>query len=599
MALSHKLRLAPLWPALAAGLVAVLLMWMLLPKLVAETSANRMLTFVRTLAPEVEKRFPAGEVALQRWIQGLISESELRITVVQADGRVLADSSRAIEEVSMMDNHAGRPEVVAAWRDGWGWSVRKSDTTGRSYIYVALAVSAAGDRPAYALRVAEPSVRLEGMRPRLLSILALATTAALLVIAVLSWWLSRHLFRPLERLIAGAEELARGHYDHRLEPPPGHDLGRLAHSLNRLAERVKEQIAAVAAERDHLRAILSSTSEGVMVVDGDGHIVLTNPAFQEIFGTSDEVIGRAPLEVVRVPAVAETLDEALAEGKSRIRQVELPPPRSRTVTLAADLLDTEAGGLVLAARDTTEAARLTLMRRDFVANVSHEIKTPLAAIRGYAETLRDGALEEPATAAHFLDRVLDQCHRLQALLDDLLVLSRLESVEVPFEMKPVLLASLVDRAVEVVSGLAEDRDIALAVHTFGSEHDSALFDGDAASLERVLVNLLGNAIKYNQPGGRVTLRYRATEAEIHIEIEDTGIGIPDPVLPRIFERFYRVDKGRSRDEGGTGLGLAIVKHVVQGHKGRLDVVSQVGVGTTFRVTLPRFSSDPSSGIAAP
>jgi two-component system phosphate regulon sensor histidine kinase PhoR len=242
---------------------------------------------------------------------------------------------------------------------------------------------------------------------------------------------------------------------------------------------------------------------------------------------------------------------------------------------------------VVVARDTTELARLMEMRRDFVANVSHELKTPLSAIRGYAETLRDGALAEPATAARFTERILRQCRRLQALLDDLLTLSRLESLERTPPHEPVDLAAIVHRAVDLMSSAAGEKQVALSLAEPGGPRPPLPpVLGDAEGLERLVVNLLDNAVKYNRPGGEVAVRLAEEDGRALLEVADTGIGIPQEALLRIFERFYRVDKGRAREEGGTGLGLAIVKHVVQAHGGEIEVASRMGKGSTFRVHLP-------------
>ncbi len=234
-------------------------------------------------------------------------------------------------------------------------------------------------------------------------------------------------------------------------------------------------------------------------------------------------------------------------------------------------------------RDTTELTRVADMRRDFVANVSHELKTPLAAIRGYAETLRDGALDEPPTARRFTERILSQCHRLQELLNDLLTLSRLEGVAPALERESVDLNAVVRRAAELISATAREKRVEVAVEGDGAVPPML---GDPDGLERLVLNLLDNAIKYNRPDGQVTLRLSRADGEAVLEVSDTGIGIPPESIPRLFERFYRVDKGRAREEGGTGLGLAIVKHVAQAHGGQVDVESRLGRGSIFRVRLP-------------
>jgi two-component system phosphate regulon sensor histidine kinase PhoR len=319
------------------------------------------------------------------------------------------------------------------------------------------------------------------------------------------------------------------------------------------------------------------------VVGGDGRARLVNPSFRRLFDLDGgDVAGRTVLELLRQPELARVVDDTLRRGEAQSGAIELQAPERRTLLLESAALAGGERGAVVVARDTTELTRLADMRRDFVANVSHELKTPLAAIRGYAETLRDGALDEPPTARRFTDRILQHCRRLQVLLDDLLTLSRLESVEGKTEREPVDLNAIVQRAADLLSATAREHQVRI------EEHDEKVppLSGDADGIERLVLNLLDNALKYNQPGGEVALRLSQQDQHAVLEVSDTGIGIPPDSLPRIFERFYRVDKGRSREEGGTGLGLAIVKHVVQAHGGQVEVESRMGKGTTFRVTLP-------------
>jgi two-component system phosphate regulon sensor histidine kinase PhoR len=360
----------------------------------------------------------------------------------------------------------------------------------------------------------------------------------------------------------------------------------LEREVERLAEAATREAAAAGAARDLLEAILDAMPEGVLVVARGGRVLLANPAFRALFDVKGEAAGRPVLELVRQPAVVRVLEETLAQGAPQSAELELRGGEPRTIALASAPLPLGAGrdgGAVLVARDVTAATRLAATRRDFVANVSHELKTPLAAIRGYAETLRDGALAEPATAQRFTERILEQTRRLEALLADLLTLSRLESQEAARPRVPVDLPALAREAVEMVAGRAAERGVSV---TFADGEETPPLPGDASGLERLLVNLLDNAVKYNRPGGSVTLAITARGGEVLLEVRDTGIGIPPEALPRLFERFYRVDTGRSREEGGTGLGLAIVKHVAQAHGGKVEVESRMGQGSVFRVRLP-------------
>ncbi len=413
--------------------------------------------------------------------------------------------------------------------------------------------------------------------------LALLVAGAGAGILLYSWWLDRRLFRPLERLIASASELAGGRA-RRVEEVDAAELAVLSRSLNRLAETAETQFAAVRSERDHLQSILASMSEGVLVVGPDGRVSSVNAAFRRLFDLAGEVSGKPLLELSRQPELGRVVAETLRQGGPQSGQIELQVPERRTLLLASAALAGGERGAVVVARDTTELTRVADMRRDFVANVSHELKTPLAAIRGYAETLRDGALDEAETARRFTDRLLWQCRRLQALLDDLLTLSRLESIgQTMARGDAVDLSALAQRAVEMLAATAREKRVRMEI---GEEPPLPRIKGDADGLERLLVNLLDNAIKYNRPGGEVRLRLAVDDGRVVIAVSDTGIGIPPEALGRIFERFYRVDKGRAREEGGTGLGLAIVKHLAQSHGGSVEVESRMGRGTTFRVLLP-------------
>jgi two-component system phosphate regulon sensor histidine kinase PhoR len=571
-----------LWPALAAVLVATILLWSLLPGLLEKGASVQLLDTLRILSPIVIRELQR-EADPQTWVRAIAADSGLRITLVRSDGVVFADSARSAEQMHQMENHAGRPEVREALASGEGSSVRRSATTGQTYVYAAHTLTDARGH-LVVLRLAQPVSQIEALRGSIATSMLFAALAAGAAILVTSLWIDRRLFRPYYTLIADARELAAGRI-RRVPLPDEEELAALGSALNRLAEAAEAQFAAVRDERDHLMTILASMSEGVMVVGGDGRARLVNPAFRRLFDLPGEVTGRTVLELLRQPALARIVDDTLRLGEAQSGGIELQTPERRNLLLASAALAGGERGAVVVARDTTEMTRLADMRRDFVANVSHELKTPLAAIRGYAETLRDGALDEPATAVRFTERILQHCRRLQALLDDLLTLSRLESVAVAENQaprEPVDLNAVVQRAVDLLAASAREHQVRIEVQ----EEKMPTLSGDADGIERLVLNLLDNALKYNQPGGQVTLRLSHQDQQAVLEVSDTGIGIPPESVPRIFERFYRVDKGRARDDGGTGLGLAIVKHLVQAHGGQVDVESRMGKGTTFRVKLP-------------
>ena len=625
-----KLELAPLWPVLAAVLAATAVLWIHLPDLVEESAAEQLVDSIEVLAPVVAPRAASEPAGLQEWIDRLAGTGDLRITMVASDGTVLADSERTPEQVAAMDNHLDRPEIAAALASGTGRSVRRSATIGISYAYAARSLTAPDGR-LYALRLAKPLDELSIFKRRLAGGLALGLAAGLLAAGAVFLWLTGRLFRPAARLADGAAAMAAGDYSQRLDPPEEPRLALLAETLNRLAARVEEQIAAVRSERDHLKAIVRSMSDGVLVTDREGRALLTNPELRRLFGLARDPRGRLPLEIARLPDLAELVQATLERGEGFTVTTEVRQPERRILALSSAALSPPRGpraaagggepgthgfdpdgihGAVVVARDITQATRLDEMRRDFVANVSHELKTPLSAIRGFAETLRDGALDDPPAASRFTDRILDQCRRLQALLDDLLTLSRLESADHRFEPAPVDLQAVARRAVETVDDTARSRGVSVGLDT--PERSLPAVPGDREDLERLLLNLVENGVKYNREGGRVVVTLGTVSSlgeggeesvggpsgenrtgaadQVVIEVADTGIGIPDDAVDRIFERFYRVDRGRARSgkgvEGGTGLGLSIVKHIVQSHGGRIELQTELGVGTTFRVFLP-------------
>jgi two-component system phosphate regulon sensor histidine kinase PhoR len=606
---SPKLRIAVLWPALAALLVLAVVLASSLPRLVSESAANELLQAGKLLTPALRGVVESGPAAdLQARVVEFARPSRVRLTLIARDGTVLADSTPPTAGIGSMDNHAARPEIAAALRDGQGVAVRHSDTKGESYAYAAWTLTLVRGE-VIVVRLAQPVRALGALRRELRRTLLGAAALAALVVGVVWWWLARSLFQPLSNLIAGANELAKGTKTARLEVPKEEELSTLAKAVNRLADRADEQLRSAQTERDQLHGILSSMVEGVLVTSPQGTAEFVNPEFRRQFGLEEaSVSGRSPLELSRQPRLAALVAETLRAGTTGHADLEVDRASrgasggsgssgaSRSLSLSSSRLG-NGRGVVVVARDVTGALRLDAVRRDFVANVSHELKTPLAAIRAYAETLRDGALDERETAVRFVGRVLEQCRRLEALLSDLLTLSRLEAPGERAAFAPVDLAALARRAIELSAAAPREPRLEIRLHVEAPGDGTLMILGDGDGLQRMIGNLLDNAIAYNRPGGTVDLTLRGggegegkgaeESAAVEVEVRDTGVGIAPEALPRIFERFYRVDRARSRAAGGTGLGLAIVKHVAQAHGGTVEVESEVGKGSVFRVRLPR------------
>jgi two-component system phosphate regulon sensor histidine kinase PhoR len=424
--------------------------------------------------------------------------------------------------------------------------------------------------------------------------------AAIAVAALVAATAKRRRFAArLTRLVDDAERLAEGGHAERERAASiesasvrGADLdlelSRFSRALDRLTVRAAQDVAAVEIERRKLDEILAGVPEGVLVTTSERVPIYANRAFRELFDVDPAASTAELLALVRRPQVHEALGRAIAEEAGAAVEIQLA---GHEVSVVARKLQGPTG-ILLMARDVTEANRLTRMRRDFVTNLSHEIKTPLAIIRGAAETLEETGPDDTEAAERFVRRIVEQIYRLEDLLKDLLTLARLESAEATLRRQPVELDAICRHAIETLAPLAGREGVALrsSIEAVPELH------GDAKALERMVLNLLVNGIQYNRRGGRVDLRVAAGDpdpnagsaaaASVVLEVEDDGIGIAEPELQRIFERFYRVDKGRGRAEGGSGLGLAIVKHVAQSHGGSVEVRSEVERGTLFRVVLP-------------
>jgi two-component system phosphate regulon sensor histidine kinase PhoR len=427
-------------------------------------------------------------------------------------------------------------------------------------------------------------VLLEGPLGDLRRAASIALLIAFLVSAALAALFARPLAGPLDEIMTAAREFARGNMGTRIRVRRSDELGELARILNQSAGQLQERLTENARDRARSEAILSAMEDGVLGVDHKGIVLLANNALRRNLGLEDPV-GRHYLEVIRQKEVGEVVEQVLESAERRALEVELRHVRGVFQITAVPFPGNEGmpSGAVLTFHDATERHRLERVRRDFVANASHELRTPLTSIRGFVEALEDGAIGEGATAERFLGKIRTHSDRMAALVDDLLELSRLESGERPPRYEEVLPSEVVEDVIASFHRLAQGRDIQLAR---GDDTASAVVT-DADRIRRILENLVENAVKYSGSGGRVLVSSRrGGDGGAVFEVKDNGPGIAAEHLPRIFERFYRVDKARSRELGGTGLGLAIVRHLAEGMGANVTVESELGKGTTFRVTVP-------------
>ena len=590
-----RLGLALFLPTVVGISVIATLTWLGMSTLLRQSAQSHLASTLPPLASLIEPSLDLPGAELQASVRALVPSESLRLTIIEESGLVVADSSRTPVELERMDNHRHRPEIARAFDTGSGTSIRVSPTLGLTMVYAAVLAQAPSGRPVV-VRVAEPLTALAALRDRLPLLMLVSIGAALLAMGIVASWFHRDLFRPLAELVRQAEKISPGSPAPLLEEPRAPEAAALTRAFNLLARRAEEKVGELEAQRSSLEAILESLSDGVVVVDSEGRVVRSNPAAARMFGWGDEG-AEGQLVAEFLPAREGHVVAAQTLRDRRASQLEFEIESTQhTVALVSSPIEA-SGGAVLTARDLTEALHLGQVRRDLVANVSHELKTPLTAIRGYAETLADGAVDDAATRDRFIRRIVQQCQRLQALLADLLKLSWLEDKSSVESLESVRVEDVVAEALEVVLPSAAEKDVAIETDV----QPARLERGSREAIAELCLNLFDNGIKYNRDGGTLFVGLRNLEEsdEVQLVVRDTGRGIPEPALHRIFERFYRVDRGRGRAEGGTGLGLAIVKHAVERHGGRIAVRSELGRGTTFEVTLPRrYVPEPEAAPAA-
>jgi two-component system, OmpR family, phosphate regulon sensor histidine kinase PhoR len=523
--------------------------------------------------------------ALETWTRH-IAASGARITVVTTEGLVLADSQ---SDPKTMENHAGRPEIMQALAEGSGRSVRHSATINRDLLYYATRQTSPSGKP-YILRFAFPEEAVGQVLWPLRRGLWFASALILLIAGIAVVLVSRNFSDRIERLTAFSQRVAEGDFRAQASDATGDALDVLSDSLNQTAARLDRTIRTLTEERNLSSAILGSMVEGVLVVNAAERVVFANHSFAEILGLGvPPQAGSGLVEWVRQTELIEAVRKVLA-GEPRVES-EIVTGTLRQHFFAATVASvrtTGTDGAVLVLHDITDLRKLERVRRDFVANVSHEFRTPLTAIQGFAETLLGGAMDDPQNRGRFLEIIVEHSRRLARLTEDLLMLSKMDADRMEFETRRIPVGPFIESCIETAQPRARDKDLCLSVNQANRIPDIA---GDRRRLTEVLQNLLDNAIQYTPAGGQIMVSAGVTGSEVTFTVSDTGIGIPQADQPRIFERFYRVDVARSREVGGTGLGLSIAKHLVEGHGGRIWVESEVGQGSQFHFSVPIFDSE--------
>ena len=521
---------------------------------------------------EIDHTHTLAEIAAQ---EGLAAGA--RATVIDASGKVLADSE---SDPAQMENHAKRVEFAAALAGQTGENERRSATLGIPFLYVAAPISGGAVRLAYPLSDIE-AVQAQ-VRRKLFWGSAIASLMALLIAAGASIWMARR----LQRIVDVAARIERGDLRARVNETPLDEIGRVAAAIDKTAEQVELSFAAVRSSQRQLETLLNSMQDAVIAVSPDGLVRWANQPMDRLVPQHTRL--NAPVvETIRDPDFLATIKAAMANKEAKTaRATSIVPGRAFDVT-AAPLPD---GGVVAVLRDLTETERVEKTRRDFIANVSHELRTPLTSIQGYTETLLDTIHDNSTSTREFLEIIRKNTVRMARLTEDLLTLARVESGETRFETEPVPPVELLHDAEESFREIARGHGVDLQImdsnNGSGSVESLPQVLADREAIHQVFSNLIDNAMKYGRGGGRVELGARAAQRGIEFYVKDFGGGISSEHLPRLFERFYRVDKARSRESGGTGLGLAIAKHIMRAHGGSIRAESELNHGSMFVFTLP-------------
>ncbi|WP_336788010.1 two-component system histidine kinase PnpS [Paenibacillus sp. MMO-177] len=515
--------------------------------------------------------------------ENLKTYADTRVTFIAGDGTVLGDSDHAPET---MDNHSTRVEVVEAHKNGIGRAIRHSDTLNENLLYVALSVNPS-DPHSNVIRLAMSLKEVDKSINQLWTVLIIGLLVLFIVAAFISYRIALSLTRPLEQITKVAQRIKQMDYKARVKVRKQDEVGELGHAINAMAESLEVQMTRIRQNESQLESVLDNMINGVMMIDPAGKILLMSRRAGELLGiSSGELVGRNYAEAKQQYELSQLIQEAL-EGREHIREeITFYFPEERLLELNLVPIhqeNQEFSGVLLVLADVTAIRRLERMRSEFVANVSHELKTPIAAVKGFAETLLGGAVNDEETARSFLQIIYDESDRLNRLIGDILALSKIESKRVPLYFSPVEMDSFMTKTVTMMEPEAAKKSIKLQL-----EMEHGLYvEADEDRLRQIMMNVIANGVNYTPEGGKVSVNIASIDEDhIRIQISDTGIGIPKKDLPRIFERFYRVDKARSRSSGGTGLGLSIVKHLVELHKGTIAVTSTVGVGSTFVIELP-------------
>lgn len=503
---------------------------------------------------------------------------DARVTIIAVDGTVLGDSQ---EDPSTMENHATRPEVRDALQSGIGESIRYSTTLGVRMMYLAVPITNQSDVAGVA-RVALPLVAVQTSVNHVILIIGLAMAGTTVVAIMAAALIARATTRPIREMTKASRKIAGGELGQKIPISSRDETAQLAQAFNEMSLNLSKLVGDISTEKTKLQTILSNMADAVMMVDVEGKVVLGNRATERLFNVREkDAIDKPLIEVVHDHEAEEILKLCLKTSQTQTGQFESVISKRFIRVIAVPLVDDSLTGALLLFQDLTELRGLQTMRRELIGNISHELRTPLAGIKAMLETLKEGAIEDKQAAADFLSRIEGEADRMTQMVSEITELSRIETGRAELRMTPLNLKLLVEEVAAQLNPLAQRHQVTI---TTDLATDLPAGRGDKDRIRQALVNLVHNAIKFNHPGGSVTMSTKASGEFVIVSVSDTGVGIPEEELPHVFERFYKADRARTR--GGSGLGLAIAKHIVQAHGGSIWAQSEEGQGSTFSFSLP-------------
>jgi len=515
--------------------------------------------------------------------------TDSRITIVDAMGNVIIDTDR---EYTEMENHAGRPEIAAALRGEAGSSIRYSSTLKVDFIYVAQPILK-GNSIIGAVRMSKPLNEIKNLLNNLYINILIAVLTGIIASSLLGYKMSLNITKPVKEITYAASRISKGQFDRRINLKDRDEIGILADSINDMASKLNDTITSLQDKNIKLESIMSSMINGIIAIDNAEKVLFINPVAERLLGiTGREVIGKHLLQVVRNNSIDNYLKKILKNKEFFNTEVNFDDSYEKILKLHANPIKQNGAngieGIIITIQDVTELRKLERVRTEFIANVSHELKTPLTSIKGFAETLKSFDIDDKQDAIRFLNIIEDEADRLYRLINDILSLSELEQKKTKTVREKIDIEKAAEEVLSVLKSQSDKKNIQLSVKI---QEGLESISGDGDKFKQMLINLIDNAVKYTPENGKVSLEaykqsYEAGLSKLIIKVTDNGIGIPKQHIPRLFERFYRVDKARSRSMGGTGLGLAIVKHIVILFDGEIEVTSEVGKGTEFRIILP-------------